>query len=298
LAVARAAAKAGTLYGLSTASTYSIEQVAAASNAPKLFQLYVCRDRELTHRLVERAKRSGYVALCVTVDTPVVGKDERALRTGMFGPLHRWPLSTVMGFARHPWWVMRMMGARRFPLANFETADGKPAPAEVFAQQLDPSATWKDIREIADWWNGPLAVKGVMSPVDAQCAVDAGASAVIVSNHGGRQLDGAISSIEALPAIVRAVGSRAEVILDSGIRRGVHVLKALASGARACSVGRPYLYGLSAGGEAGVTKALSILRAELVCAMQLSGCPDIAAIDATLIQDARNRGIEGDIHVW
>jgi L-lactate dehydrogenase (cytochrome) len=286
LAVARAAARSGTFYGLSTASTRSIESVAASSEGPKLFQLYICRDRDLTRQLVERAKQSGYVALCVTVDTPVVGKCERENRDGLYGHWTGWPLSTFLGFARHPQWVLGRLGKHALTLANFAGPDGKVADPEIFRRQLDPSITWKDIRDVADLWRGPLAVKGIMSTDDARRAADAGATAVVVSNHGGRQLDGAAASIEVLPEIVAAVGSRAEVVLDGGVRRGVHVLKALAAGAKACSIGRPYLYGLSAGGEAGVAKALSVLRSELELAMRLSGCPNLASIDGSLIRNA------------
>jgi L-lactate dehydrogenase (cytochrome) len=209
----------------------------------------------------------------------VVGKWERDLRAGLNGPRRNWPLSTVMGFARHPLWVLQRLGKGAILPANFSGPGGAPPHAGILAERLDPSITWKDIREVADLWGGPLALKGVMSADDARRATDVGVTTVIVSNHGGRQLDGAIASIEALPEIARAVGDRVEVILDGGIRRGVHVLKALARGAKACSIGRPYLYGLSAGGEAGVAKALAILRAEFELAMKLSGCPDLASVN-------------------
>jgi L-lactate dehydrogenase (cytochrome) len=284
LAVARAAASAGTLYGLSTASTYSIEEVAAASNGPKVFQLYICRDRDLTRALIDRAKRSGYGSLCVTVDTPVVGQWERDYRAGLSRPLHKWPLRTVMSFAQHPSWVARRLGSNAICPANFSVPNGQRARAGALTAQLDPSITWKDVRDVRDLWDGPFALKGVMSAEDACRAADLGVTTVIVSNHGGRQLDGAASPIEVLPEIVRAVGDRIEVILDGGIRRGVHVLKALALGAKACSVGRPYLYGLSAGGEAGVVKALSILRSELVRAMQLCGCADLKSVDERMVR--------------
>jgi len=285
LAVARAAAKAGTIYGLSTASTYSIEEIAAASDGPKLFQLYICKDRDFTRALIERAKRSGYGALCVTVDTPVGGKCERVLRSGILDRQRVWPVSTVVGFARYPGWVLKRLGmGTAGSLANFAEPGGKPPRLEVFGEQLDSSITWKDIRQVADWWSGPLALKGVMSAEDARRARDVGVTAVIVSNHGGLQLDGAAATIEALPKIARAVGDRLEVILDGGVRRGVHVLKALALGAKACSIGRPYLYGLAAGGEAGVSKSLNILRSELVRTMQLAGCPNLASIDESLIR--------------
>lgn len=225
LAVARAAAKAGTLYGLSTVSTCSIEEVAAATRGPKLFQLYACQDPDTTQSLIARAKRCGYAALCVTADTAVADKWERDLRSGVFGPRRKWPVRTLMGFARHPGWILKRQGKGALATANFVSPGGKQPPA-VF--ELNPSVTWKDLRDVADFWGGPLALKGVLSPDDARRAVDAGVTAVIVSNHGGRQLDGALASIEALPEIVRAVGDRAEVFLDGGIRRGVHVLKAAA----------------------------------------------------------------------
>lgn len=270
LAVARAACESGALYCLSSASTCSLEEVAAASAGPKVLQLYVSKDRDITRALIERCKRARYAALCLTVDVPAAGKRERDLRSG-FGTRPHWTLGSVLSFARHPQWVLRRVGKGALKLANTGTR------AVAARTHLDASVTWKDMREIADQWGGPFALKGVMSAEDARRAADAGVTAVIVSNHGGRQLDGAAASIEVLPEIVRAVGDRVEVILDGGIRRGVHVLKALALGAKACSIGRPYLYGLTAGGEAGVAKALNILRAELMLAMQLAGCADLRA---------------------
>lgn len=288
LAVARAAARAGTLYCLSMGSTHSLEDVAAATEGPKMFQLYVCKNRDITRKLIERAKRAGYAALCVTVDVPAVGKRERDLRTGFSMP-PRLTLRSALSLARCPgWWLGQ---ARKGPmmLANFVERASTPgfvAQTKRATQELDSSVSWKDVREIADLWKGSLALKGVMSADDARRAADAGATAVIVSNHGGRQLDGAVAPIEVLPEIARAVGDRVEVILDGGIRRGVHVLKALALGAKACSIGRPYLYGLGAGGEAGVSRALAILRNELVLAMKLAGCPDVTCIDQSLIRQS------------
>jgi L-lactate dehydrogenase (cytochrome) len=284
LAVARAAARSGTLYGVSTASSYSMEAVAAATRGPKLFQLYVCKDRGLTRELIARAKSSGFCALCVTVNFPVGGKCERELRSNVIGPPYKWPLPTLLGFARHPGWAMRRIADGTRLLANFAGPDGKAAHPQVFAEQLDPSVTWADISQVAAWWGGPIALKGVLSVDVARTAADAGVTAVIVGNHGGRQLDGAAASIEVVAEIADAVGDRLEVIFDGGVRRGVHVLKALACGAKACSVGRAYLYGLAAGGESGVAKALEILRTELVLAMQLAGCPDLSSIDKQLIR--------------
>jgi L-lactate dehydrogenase (cytochrome) len=279
LAAARAAAKAGALYGLSTGSTYSLEEVSRASEGPKMFQIYVYRDRGITWELIERAKRAGYVALCLTVDVPTIGKRERDLRSG-FSLSPKWSLRTIASFARHPGWAARRIGKGALRIANFRDRPERSWSIE----HLDSAITWKDVREMVDQWKGPFALKGVMSSEDARRAADVGVTAVIVSNHGGRQLDGTSAPIEVLPDIVEAVGERVEVILEGGIRRGVHVLKAIALGARACSIGRPYLYGLSAGGEAGVSKALEILRTELILAMKLSGCPSVSTIDSSLIR--------------
>jgi L-lactate dehydrogenase (cytochrome) len=285
LAVARAASHAGTLYSLSTGSTYGLEEVAAASAGPKMFQVYIWKNRDLTLALIERARQVGFAALCVTVDVPAIGKRERDLRSGFSMP-PKWSLQSASHFARHPGWLVSQMRRGRLTLPNLDAgpARGLVAQSQRAARELDPALTWRDIRAIADAWGGPLAIKGVMSADDAQRAVDTGATAVIVSNHGGRQLDGAAAPYEVLPEIARAVGDRAEVILDGGVRRGVHVLKALARGARACSVGRPYLYGLGAGGEAGVSRALEILRGELVLAMQLAGCADARCVDRALVR--------------
>lgn len=286
LAVARAAARSGTLYSLSIAGTSSLEDVAAASGFAKMFQLYVLKDRGVVRELIARCKQAGYAALCLTVDGAVRGNRERDLRTGLGIPANL-SLHGLASFARHPGWLLKQ--ARKGPLsmpniARWAQGDGIVAHSKYFGQQLDASTTWKDAREMIALWGGPFALKGIMSVDDARRAVDVGATAVIVSNHGGRQLDGAAATIEVLPEIVAAVGSQVDVILDGGIRRGVHVLKALARGAKACCIGRPYLFGLSAAGEAGVDKALHILRTELVRAMQLSGCTDLRSIDSSLVK--------------
>jgi L-lactate dehydrogenase (cytochrome) len=286
LAVARAAAAAGTYYGLSVMSSFSLEDVAAASTGPKLFQLYIFKDRDVTREMIERCKRSGYHALCLTVDTAVPGKRERDLRTGLGVP-PKLSMNLVAGFARHPGWLLGQWRKGPLSLPNVAARTGSNsvvAHSRFFGEQLDPSVAWKDVREMIDLWGGPFALKGVMSADDARRAVDVGATAVIVSNHGGRQLDGAAAPIEVLPEIAKAVGHQIDVILDGGVRRGVHVLKALARGAKACSIGRPYLFGLSAGGEAGVTKALEILRTELIRAMRLSGCTDVRNIDESIVR--------------
>lgn len=282
IAVARAAADAGVLYGISSGSTYSIEDVAAASDGPKMLQIYMQKNRDATWELIERAKQAKYAALCLTVDVPAVGKRERDLREG-FSMQFKWTPRSLLAFASRPAWVLGQVRKGPIHLANYASPPKGLNPfvrPKYAGGQLDASLTWKDIRDISDRWGGrPFALKGVMAVDDACRAADAGVTAIFVSNHGGRQLDGAAAAMEALPGIVRAVRGRIEVILDGGIRRGVHMVKALASGATACSIGRPYLYGLGAAGEAGVTRALDILRAELTLAMRLAGCADVQHLD-------------------
>jgi L-lactate dehydrogenase (cytochrome) len=285
-AVARAAAATGTLYGVSVVGTSTLEDVAAAAAGPRMFQLLIFKDREITLDLMARAKVAGYPALCLTVDAVVRGKRERELRAALGLPLER-AVRGVTAFAAQPRWLLGQMRRSRPQLANLAERAGGKGLAEhsrFVTGQLDPSVTWKEVRELVERWQGRFAVKGILSPDDARRAADVGASAVIVSNHGGRQLDGAVAAIEALPDIVRAVGGRMEVILDGGIRRGAHIVKALALGATACSVGRPYLFGLAAGGESGVRRVIDILRAEFLLALQLCGCANLAAIQPNLLR--------------
>lgn len=289
LAVARAAAKMGIFYGLATTSTFSLEEVAAVSAGPKLFQLYIFKDRDLTRELIARCKRAGYRALCLTVDTAVVGKRERDLRSG-FGVPIRSSTRLLTSFLRRPGWLYGRVRGGALTMPHFAGSNARStlaAQTRYIAQQLDPAVTWAAVREMIELWGGPFALKGVLSVDDARRAQEVGATAVILSNHGGRQLDGAAAPFDVLPDIARAVGRHVEVILDGGIRRGVHVLKALARGAKACSIGRPYLYGLSAAGEAGVAKSLDILRTELVRSMQLAGCTDVNTVDASLLRRLR-----------
>jgi L-lactate dehydrogenase (cytochrome) len=282
MAVARAAGDSGTLYALSTMSNQSLEEVGAINDAPKIFQLYVFKDRVLVEDLVDRCKRAGYKALCLTVDTPISGNRERDRVNGLSIP-PKWTLKSLYHFAMTPQWSLNATFRCQYELANFRdvalgAGNSNMAPLEYVNNQFDPTVTWKDAAWLAKQWGGPFAVKGVISADDARRAVDVGATAIWVSNHGGRQLDGVPSTIECLAAIRAAVGDDIEIILDGGVRRGTHVLKALALGANACAVGRPYLYGIAAAGYAGVVHALQILRSELERDMALTGCATLSDI--------------------
>ncbi len=288
LAVARAAARHGLLYGLSTVSTASIEEVAAVGPGPRLFQVYVAKDRGLVRELVERARAVGYDALCVTVDTAMGGNRERDLRTGMALP-PRFTARSLLSFALHPGWSLRAIGDPHFRLANIAhrkelKADQKEGIAAYLDSQLDRSFSWKDAEWMADLWGGPFAIKGVMHPDDVRRAVDHGATAVMLSNHGGRQLDGAPAPVEMVEAARDAVGDKLEIIVDGGVRRGTHVAKALALGADAVSIGRPYLYALAAGGERGVDRLLDLLMTEFRRTMALLGVTRVGQIDDSLIR--------------
>ena len=283
LAVARAAAKSGTLYTLSTLATTSLEDVAKATTGPKMFQIYILKDRGLTSEFVQRCKAAGYDALCLTVDMPVAGNRERDKVTGMTMP-PKFGLGSLLNFAMHPGWSLNFLRYPDFRLANVvhrvDALGGGTMPLiEYVNSQFDRSVTWEDVAWLAKQWNGPFVVKGIQDVDDVRKARDAGATAVMISNHGGRQLDGAPAPIDCVAPIRDAIGDGLELIVDGGIRRGTHVIKALARGANACSIGRGYLYGLAAGGEAGVARSLSLLRAEIERDMALLGLRDIAAIN-------------------
>ncbi len=289
-AAAQAAARAGTLYSLSSGASTRLEEVAAASDGPKMFQIYCFRDRGLTREFIERCKAAHYHALCLTVDVPVAGYRQRDLYTGASIPPRVTPAS-IVDVLRHPAWLWNFLTgppmvvanvAHRFPAAQRNAR----SVMRYVADQFDPSITWRDAAWMVEQWNGPFVVKGVLSPANAERAAAIGANAVVVSNHGGRQLDGAPASIEQLGSVVDAVGDRIEVLLDSGVRRGSHVIKALALGARAVLVGRPYVWGLGAGGEAGVERALTLLRQEIKRCMALTGRRRIADIDRGLLRGA------------
>ncbi len=283
-AVSKAAAAAGTYYTLSTVGATSIEDVAAACDGPKCFQIYVMKDRGLMREFIQRCKDAKFDSLALTVDVPVAGYRERELRYGFSLP-PKPTLSSLAQFALRPGWVYNHLTHPSVLLANVvhKIAQGSSQSTslmEYIADQFDPSVTWDDMEWMIAEWGGPFAINGILSPADARKAVDIGASALMVSNHGGRQLDGALSAFEALGPIVDEVGGECVIICDGGIRRGTHVLKALARGATACSIGRPYLFGLAAGGQAGVAKALELLRAEIERDMGLLGCRSISEISS------------------
>jgi len=284
LAVARAAQEFGTFYALSTVGTTSIEDIAALGAGPWIFQIYVFKDRELTREYVQRCKSAGYHALCLTVDTQVGGNRERDFLTGMTMP-PRLTASSLLSFATHPRWTAGLLHDSNFVFANFAhrldaRRTGSLPVMEFINSQFDRSVTWNDVAWLVEQWNGPLIIKGLQSPADARRAVDVGATAIMISNHGGRQLDTTPAPVDCIRPIRDAVGDALELIVDGGIRRGTQVVKALALGADACSIGRAYLYGLAAGGHAGVRRSLGLLRAEVERGMALLGTPSIAQIDA------------------
>lgn len=288
LAVIRAAAQAGTVYALSSMSTHDIETVGAQTTSDKWFQIYVWKDRGVVRELIQRCRDSGYKALCLTVDVQTSGLRERDLRNGLTLP-PRFTPSALFDMALHPRWWWSTLTTPRITMANVVGKAGMgvndaTALGKYAASQLDPSVTWDDMAWMLGEWGGPFVVKGMVSPGDARRAVDLGASGVIISNHGGRQLDHMASTIGMLPAIAEAVDGRGEIILDSGVRRGSDVVKALALGATACMIGRSYLYGLAAGGEAGVTRALNLLREEIQRSMMLLGCPDIHQLNPSYLR--------------
>ncbi|MEM9302083.1 MAG: alpha-hydroxy acid oxidase [Pseudomonadota bacterium] len=287
LAVARAADRAGTMYGLSTLATTSLEDVAAETAGPKLFQVYILKDRELTREFVERCRAARYQALCLTVDTPLAGNRERDFYNGMTMP-PRITLANFFSYASRWHWLYHLLRHPDFRLANVvhrvdALGGGAMGLIEYVNSQFDRGLTWDDAAWLAEQWDGPFVIKGLQTADDAVRARDIGASAIMVSNHGGRQLEGAPAPIDCIRAMRDAVGRDLELIVDGGIRRGTHIIKALAMGADACSVGRAYLYGLAAGGEAGVDHAIDILRTELERSMALLGCNAVSQLDGSRV---------------
>jgi len=289
LAVARAGADAGLMVSLSTVGTTRMEEFAAHTNGPKLFQLYVFNDPGLTSDLIARAKAAKYDALCLTVDTPVGGNRERDLVTGMSVPPKFTPAS-LLSIAMHPKWVLGKVRSGKIRMENvadwieskINTAGG--GAAAYIDARFDQTMTWKDAEIIAKAWEGPFIIKGIMTPADAIRARDIGACGVMISNHGGRQLDGAPAPIDMVSPIREAVGDRMELVVDGGVRRGAHIVKALALGADACSIGRPFLYGLAAGGEEGVERVLRLFAGEFERTMALMGCNSLAQISSKHVQ--------------
>ncbi len=279
-AVGRAAQAHGTLFGISSLATVGIEEIGAMISTPKIFQLYYHKDKGLTYGMIDRCKAAGFDALALTVDTIVGGNRERDLLTGFTSPPRLTP-SSLASFALHPEWTLNYLFRDAFELSNLKDhiAEGSNVSVSVsdyFSSMLDQSMDWNAAADIRERWGGPFCLKGVMSVNDARRAVDIGANAIMVSNHGGRQLDGARAPFDQLAEIIDAVGSDIDVICDGGIQRGTHVLKALSLGAKACSGGRWYLYALAAGGQAGVERALGNMRSEIERDMKLMGAKSIA----------------------
>ena len=279
---AQAAEEAGIPYTLSTMSICSIEDVAAATTKPFWFQLYVMRDRGFSKSLIERAIAAQCSALVLTLDLQIQGQRHRDLKNGLAVP-PRLTVANALDIATKPAWAMKVLFGKRRSFGNLEGrvggADSLTTLAQWTASQFDASLSWKDVEWVRSIWPGKLILKGVLDEEDAKIAASTGADAVVVSNHGGRQLDGARSSISALPGIVQAIGDRTEVLFDGGVQSGQDILKAVALGARGCLMGKAFLYGLAAMGEAGVTKALEIMRKELDISMALTGTGDITKVD-------------------
>ena len=286
-AIARVAEKFGTLYGISTIGTRGIEEMGAFTAGPKLFQIYIHKDRALNTDLIARCKAANFNALALTVDTIVAGNRERDYLTGMTTPPRLTPKS-LLSFALHPEWTFNYLLREKFDLPNVsryinQGSDIASSVGDYINSQMDPCINWDDAARLVEEWNGPFALKGVMSVADAKKAVEIGASAIMISNHGGRQLDGSRSPFDQLTAISDAVGGQIEIILDGGIRRGTHVLKALAMGATACSGGRMYLYPLAGAGQAGVDRAMTQLHDEMVRNMMLMGCHSVKDLNRSML---------------
>jgi isopentenyl diphosphate isomerase/L-lactate dehydrogenase-like FMN-dependent dehydrogenase len=288
VAAARAAGAAGTAYILSTISGHKLEDVKAGSSGPVFYQLYLMGGRGAAEAVIERARVAGFSALVVTIDTPVSGIRERDYRNGMKelisgSVLEKLPY--VPELLSHPAWLIGYLRDGGLPgLPNvIIPGQGQMALVDINAALASAAVTWKDLRWIREHWRGPMVVKGVLTGEDARHAIDEGAAAVVVSNHGGRQLDGVPASLRALPEVVKAVNGQVEILMDGGIRRGTDVVKAICLGARAVLCGRAYAYGLAAAGEAGVVRAIEILRTDVERTLRLLGCSSVAALDRSYV---------------
>ncbi|MER8581627.1 alpha-hydroxy-acid oxidizing protein [Mesorhizobium sp. M1423] len=279
-AVAAAAEKFGTMFGVSSLGTVSLEEV-RKHRTPQVYQFYFHKDRGLNHAMMERAKASGVEVMMLTVDSVTGGNRERDLRTGFSIPF-RLTLGGMMQFAIKPRWAIDYLTHDKFSLpqldGHIDLGGGALSISRYFTEILDPSLDWKDVEDMVRFWNGQFCLKGIMSVADARKAVDIGCTGIVLSNHGGRQLDGSRSPFDQLSEIVDAVGDKIDVIIDSGVQRGTHVLKALSLGAKAVGVGRYYLFPLAAAGQAGVERALGLMRTEIERGMRLMGCRSVAEL--------------------
>ena len=287
-AVVRAAEKFGMMYSLSTLATTTITEVAAVSDVAKMYQIYIFKDRALTAEFIERCKEANYLALCLTVDTPVAGNRERDFVYG-FSAAPRSRIRQALSFASHPAWLYRALIRKDLEMVNItcSAAAAQNVKGEMrnfIEEQMERSLTWKDVEWIRDRWDGALVIKGVQTVEDCRKAADAGATAVMLSNHGGRQLDSAPAPVDCIAEVADALRDRLEIICDGGIRRGNHIVKAVALGANACSVGRAYLYGLAAGGQQGAECALGILQAEFERTMALIGCNAVSKLGRSYVK--------------
>ncbi|HEV3161552.1 MAG TPA: alpha-hydroxy acid oxidase [Xanthobacteraceae bacterium] len=279
--VAAAAAKFGTMFGVSSLGTISLEELRKAHDTPQVYQFYFHKDRALNRAMMQRAKKAGVNVMMLTVDSVTGGNRERDLRTGFSIPF-RLTLGGMLQFAIKPMWAINYLAHERFSLPQLDEhvdmSGGAMSIGRYFTEMLDPSMNWNDVAEMVRVWNGQFCLKGIMSIADARRAVDIGCTGIILSNHGGRQLDGSRAAFDQLAEIVDAVGDRIDVMMDGGVQRGSHVLKALSLGAKAVGVGRFYLFPLAAAGQAGVERALSLMRAEIERDMKLMGCASIGQL--------------------
>lgn len=280
-AVAAAAAKFETMFGVSSLGTVSVEDVRRPYNTPQVFQLYFHKDRGLNREMMARAKRAGVQVMMLTVDSITGGNRERDLRTGFSIPF-RLTLAGMLQFVIKPMWGLQYVTHERFRLPQLDKhvdmSGGAMSIGRYFTEMLDPAMNWDDVARMVQFWNGPFCLKGIMSVGDARKAVEIGCAGIILSNHGGRQLDGSRAAFDQLAEIVDAVGDQIDVIMDGGIQRGTHVLKALSMGAKAVGLGRYYLYPLAAAGQAGVERSLQLLRTEIERDMRLMGCTSLSQL--------------------
>jgi L-lactate dehydrogenase (cytochrome) len=277
-AVAAAAAKYGTMFGVSSLGTVSLEEARQVSDGPQIFQLYFHKDRGLNRKMMARAKKAGIEVLMLTVDSITGGNRERDKRTGFAIPF-KLSLAGIAQFAIKPAWAINYLTHQRFSLpqldAHVEMGSGVMSISRYFTEMLDPSMSWADVAEIVQYWDGQFCLKGIMSVEDAKRAVDVGCTGIVLSNHGGRQLDGSRTAFDQLAEIVDAVGDRIDVMMDGGVQRGTHVLKALSLGAKAVGLGRYYLFPLAVAGQPGVERALEMIRIEIERGMKLMGCTSV-----------------------